>query len=250
MTKSPYTSNFYNTYLDESRGSARSVLPHVFELVKPHSVIDVGCGVGTWLSVCLELGVSDVLGVDGDYVDKKQLLISADNFASHDLSVDLKLDRQFDLAMSLEVAEHIPKECAQTFVRSLTGLAPVVLFSAAPPFQGGDHHVNEQWPEYWVELFDRCGFSAYDYLRPLIWDDESVAYYYSQNAFIYVQRDQFHRFSDLASRKPVAKGLSRIHPRKWLEANDPRRQTLRSVLRAFPYALVKAIRLRLRQRLK
>ena len=183
MKTNPYTAAFYQNYLEESRGSARGLLPHVVGMFAPSSVVDVGCGVGTWLSVFRELGISSTMGIDGAYVDTSQLLIPRDMFRSHDLSKALRLDERFDIAVSLEVAEHIPSENAQTFVDTLTGLAPLVLFSAAIPFQGGDNHVNEQWPEYWIARFAQRNYAAYDCIRPLVWDNPSVAYYYAQNAF-------------------------------------------------------------------
>jgi 2-polyprenyl-3-methyl-5-hydroxy-6-metoxy-1,4-benzoquinol methylase len=92
----------------------------------PSSAVDIGCGIGTWLSVFRELGVSKILGVDGTYVDKSHLLIDPEMFISHDLSQPLRLRQTFDLAISLEVAEHISPANAQTFVDSLTDLAPLV----------------------------------------------------------------------------------------------------------------------------
>jgi len=223
MATNPYTVSFYDTYIDESRGSARNLLPHVLRMFAPTSVVDVGCGVGTWLSVFRELGIDTTLGVDGDYVERSQLLIDPSMFLSHDLSHPLHLPRTFDLAVSLEVAEHIAPEKSGIFVESLCALAPVVLFSAAIPHQGGDHHVNEQWPEYWVERFASRNYVAYDCIRPLVWDDPAVAYYYAQNSFIFVDRDKVGTFPALTALAPASGPLSRVHPRRWLEAHDPRR---------------------------
>jgi cyclopropane fatty-acyl-phospholipid synthase-like methyltransferase len=68
---SSYTKDFYELLQDGSRSSARVILPLLLELLQsqPQSVIDVGCGVATWLGVFQELGIEDCLGVDGDYVD-------------------------------------------------------------------------------------------------------------------------------------------------------------------------------------
>jgi SAM-dependent methyltransferase len=249
MSTNPYTANFYQTYLEESRGSARSLLPHVMRMFGPSSVIDIGCGVGTWLSVFHELGVTETLGVDGSYVNTSQLLIDRDHFRSHDLSQPLRLDKAFDLAISLEVAEHIPAVNAKSFVDSLTELAPLVLFSAAIPHQGGDNHVNEQWPEYWIERFAERRFVAYDCIRPLVWDDPSVAYYYAQNAFIFVHHEHVVDYPVLEKLTPAAGALSRVHPRRWLEANDPRRQHLRPLVQALPHSLSNAVSLRIRRSL-
>jgi SAM-dependent methyltransferase len=247
MSTIPYTTNFYQTYLSESRGSARILVPHVIRMFAPSTVIDVGCGVGTWLSVFHELGVPKTIGVDGDYVEPSQLLIDRHCFRSHDLTQPLRLDETFDLAVSLEVAEHIAESSAHTFVDSLTRLAPLVLFSAAIPHQGGDNHINEQWPEYWIQHFANRNYVAYDCIRSLVWDDPIVAYYYAQNTFIYVHRDRVSEYAALTPLTPAVGALARVHPRRWLEASDPRRQHLRPLIKALPHSLSNAVGIRIRK---
>ena len=68
-----------------------------------------------------------------------------------DLNQPFTLDRTSDLVVCLEVAEHVPPLSAGDFIASLTRLASIILFSAAIPYQGGDGHLNEQWPEYWAD---------------------------------------------------------------------------------------------------
>lgn len=182
-----YTRGFYDAFSSGSRSSAQTVVPIVLDLVGGvRSVLDVGCGIGTWLSAFAEHGVGDLLGVDGEYVDRSQLLVPAEWFAAHDLSVPLALGRTFDLVTSLEVAEHLESSTAGTFVGSLCAHASeAVLFSAAAPGQGGRHHVNEQWPSYWVRLFSAHGFEPFDVVRPRIWDDQSVEWWYRQNTLLF-----------------------------------------------------------------
>jgi hypothetical protein len=106
-----------------------------------------------------EHGVSCVLGVDGEYLDRTMLLIDHDSFAIRDLTQPLDVMERFDLAVSLEVACDLPQRCAERFVQDLVGLAPIVLFSAAIPHQGRLSHVDEQWQSYWADLFDRMTMS-------------------------------------------------------------------------------------------
>src|SRR3954447_10415133 len=170
----PYTSAFFDSLEAGALSSARHMVPMLIDTLRPASVVDVGCGNGAWLSVFAEVGLSDVVGVDGDWVDASNLLIPAAHFVAHDLRERVTLDRRFDLALCLEVAEHIPNDRADTLVDSLVGLADAILFSAAVPGQGGVAHVNEQWPNYWCRLFEARGYTAADVLRARVWENPEV----------------------------------------------------------------------------
>ena len=186
MRASSYSSSFYAAQSAGSLASAEVAIPHIFRLFDPHSILDVGCGVGTWLSVAVRHGVTDVLGIDGPWVDGGQLLIPPERFASRDLRQPFQLDRTFDVAFCLEAAEHLPPSSAPILVASLTSHAQIVVFSAAIPHQGGTNHVNEQWPSYWIELFEARNFVFIDCLRPLLWEDARVDFWYAQNMLVFV----------------------------------------------------------------
>ena len=85
MPMQPYTEQFFKEIQSGSRNSAKKVVPKVLKLIQPTSIIDVGCGVGTWLLVFREHGVEDVLGVDGGWINKKMLQIEEEKFISFDL---------------------------------------------------------------------------------------------------------------------------------------------------------------------
>jgi SAM-dependent methyltransferase len=214
-----YTSEFFAVQRAQARSAAEVVVPLVLELARPASVVDVGCGTGTWLAVFREHGVDDVVGVDGAYVDADDLEIPRDRFVARDLAAPLTLERRFDLVVSLEVAEHLPAASAPTFVGGLTALGPVVLFSAAIPGQGGTSHVNEQWPLYWAALFRERGYVHVDCLRRRLWHDEAVAPWYAQNALFYVARDELPRHEALARLHDPAetRPLDLVHPTRYLE---------------------------------
>ncbi len=169
--------------------SARIVVPIVISLVQPRSVVDVGCGLGAWLSVFRENGVERILGLDGGHIDPSWLVIPKDCYRAVDLSKPFDVSGNFDLAVCLEVAEHLPKKSGQDFVRRLVNLAPVILFSAAVPFQGGTHHVNQQWPEFWQDLFGQNRYRALDLIRKQTWKNPEVKYWYRQNMFLFVRED-------------------------------------------------------------
>ena len=152
-----YDKRFYDDQVKGSTSSAREIVPIITRILNPLSVIDIGCGTGAWLSVFRENGVKDIMGVDGHYVGSEVLLINKEHFKPHNLEEPLNVQKQYDLAISLEVAEHIDPKKADSFVQTLTELSPVVLFSAAIPHQWGKHHVNEQWPGYWKAKFFEKG---------------------------------------------------------------------------------------------
>ena len=217
----------------------------------------MGCGIGSWLAVFREHGVTDVLGLDGEYVDRNQLLIPPGQFRPADLESPPPLDRTFDLALSIEVAEHLPETAADTFVSYLTTLAPVVLFSAAVPGQGGWNHVNEQWPEYWAGRFVERGYVPIDCLRPLLWHRETVQYWHAQNILVYVAQRCLgaHPLLQEMAERTDFRCLARVHPRAYTRAREEAREIreqlrpenlpLRQLLRCFPPALLRAVRRRL-----
>ena len=215
-----YTTDFYNEIKDGSRRSAERVVPLVMDLLHPERVVDVGCGVGTWLAVFQAHGVGEILGIDGSWVNQSELHIPPECFRSCDLTSPLPLEERFDLVVSLEVAEHLPEQFAEAFVDNLTRLGPVVLFSAAIPYQGGTHHVNEQWPAYWAKYFAARGYVAVDCLREQIWDDDTVEWWYAQNILLFVARAHLERhLKRKTALSPVTSTpRSLVHPRRYLEA--------------------------------
>jgi SAM-dependent methyltransferase len=165
--------------------AADEVVPFVLELLNPKSIVDVGCGIGTWLKVFEDNGVSDILGIDGYYVDKSLLKIDLSKFVDFDLEQPYNSGKKFDLAISLEVAEHLSIDSADIFVKTITNLSDTVIFSAAIPYQGGQNHINEQKPKYWVEKFEKEGYQLFDVLRPIFWDNQSVDSWYRQNMLLF-----------------------------------------------------------------
>lgn len=217
MNAEVYTAEFFELLRERSTPSAQVVVPLVLELIPARSVVDIGCGEGAWLAAFRRFGVEDVLGLDGDYVNESSLLISRECFRAADLSRPFALERTFDLAVSLEVAEHLPPDSAPGFVDSIASLAPVVLFSAAIPHQGGVHHVNEQWPEYWIRLFDQHNFAPVDPIRRRIWQNETVQWWFVQNTLLFVERSFLERSARLQEelRQTDPDQLALVHPRRY-----------------------------------
>jgi SAM-dependent methyltransferase len=208
----------------DSRESAQTVVPLVYKLLEPASVLDVGCAMGTWLDEWTKAGVPDVLGLDGDYIDRSGLLIPAEKFKPVDLEQPFSLGRTFDLVAALEVAAHLDEANAGPFVDSLTKHGETILFSSAVPGQGGDHHVNEQWPSYWAEKFAQAGYTLYDIIRPQIWADPRIMPWYRQNILLFARGRSFDT---------AVAPLDLVHPEFWRR----RQQILTSVPKALGTAL-------------
>jgi SAM-dependent methyltransferase len=236
-----YDAAFHANRDAETRYDAETILTIVQEAIPDvHAAIDVGCGVGTWLSVLRARGVEDVLGIDGDWVDPNALVIPAERFRRHDLNSALPVGKKYDLVISLEVAEHLPAARAESFVTDLTELSDFVLFSAAIPGQGGTNHVNEQLADYWIRLFDGRAYAALDIIRRRIWDDERIAVHYRQNTLLFVKRD---RATEVRVSTGDASGpLSIIHPRLYLNKMEHwTNPTISQSLKFLATALVKRI---------
>ena len=221
MPAEAYDQAFFEQQSGGSLQSARIILGEVLPLLQPRRVLDIGCGVGTWLRAALDLGVPKVLGIDGEYVDQSSLKIDAPQFIPADLAVTAipaalgSNGGRFDLVICMEVAEHLPHQRSRSLIEEMTVLSDVVLFSAAVPFQFGEHHVNEQWPEFWALLFRERGFVCFDCLRDRVWSNPAVEWWYAQNTFVFAREG-----SDAAARLPAAGraegGLARVHPQNFL----------------------------------
>jgi SAM-dependent methyltransferase len=235
MTKHIYSADFYD-YIDAgSRASARTVAGLLLGELNIASLLDVGSGHGAWAAEWIKAGVADVVAVDGDYVNRDQLAVPGERFIAHDLSTPLDLKRRFDLVQSLEVAEHLPATSAAGFVDNLIRHGDVILFSAAVPHQGGEHHVNEQPPEYWRKLFAERGFEVFDWLRPRLSGERQVKPWYRFNSFVY---------ANAAGRKRLSKSIraAKVAKDQPLEIGGDAAWALRRVaVRLIPKTLVKPI---------
>ena len=235
MIEHQYSHDFYD-YIDAgSRRSARAVASLLLPEMKIESLLDIGAGHGAWAAEWLAAGVKDVIAVDGDYVTRDQLAIPAANFMAHDLATPLELKRKFDLVQTLEVAEHLPTAKADLFVDNLIAHGDVILFSAAVPHQGGEHHVNEQPPEYWREKFAKRGYAVFDFVRPGLVDKDDVMPWYRFNSYIYANKAGEKRLSKASWATRIAEGqpLTIGGDFKWL--------LRRAAVRLIPTALVKPI---------
>jgi SAM-dependent methyltransferase len=212
-----YSQGFYKGRQSAADRSAEALVPILLSYFPARSVIDVGCGSGSWVKAFAAAGVPEVLGVDGPWASKhNETPFLPFDFASETTPFRPPLPRsQYDLAISLEFVEHVPEARADALVEFLTSISPVVVLGAAVPGQGGTGHVNEQWPSHWRQKFEARGYEACDFLRALVWEMSDIQSWYRQNTIVYfrggVPRVLMQRVvADLVDR--VRKPMAMVHP--------------------------------------
>ena len=193
---SEYDHKFYKDNIENTGTAPEKIFNVLAQFFEIDSLCDIGCSVGVWGSEFLRIkGITEdqdakLVCIDGDYVDRKMMLIPEKYFRPFNLENRIDLgEERFDLVMTLEVAEHLSPSRADSFVEDLTKLSDIVLFSAAVEGQGGTHHVNEQYMPYWVEKFEKLGYAPFDLVRPAIQFDLTIPWYYRQNMVVFVKKD-------------------------------------------------------------
>ncbi len=149
-----YDGTFFSNNQAEGLRHAKWFVPLLIRVYQPASLVDIGCGTGHFVERARALGIA-AHGFDGASQAIKDRLCS---IGIWDLRTPLHLAVKYDLAICIEVAEHIEPEYAGTLVDTLTSLSETVVMTAATPGQGGLQHVNEQPRQYWVDLFERRGY--------------------------------------------------------------------------------------------
>jgi hypothetical protein len=205
---------YVHTDFQHNTKAANEVVPSLINLLNPKSVIDVGCGTGTWLYVFKQHGVKEVLGVEGNHLNKNLLMISEEELITANLEMPIKINKRFDLCISLEVAEHLKESSADIFVQSLTNLSDTIIFSAALVNQGGQNHINEQWPQYWQQKFSKHGYEFYDVFRTVFWQNTNIHYWYKQNMFLVAKKGILPSYT---SNNSI---INYIHPELFIEKTE------------------------------
>ena len=200
-----YNAEFYTDMEISSVTSAKEIIPILINRYQPISVVDIGCGTGAFAREFIQNGVEDVVGYEGDWMRETETLLQKDKYIYVDFTNEISATRIYDLCLCLEVAEHLDYSSARTLVSTLTSFSQRVVFSAAIPRQGGNHHINEQWPEFWAELFAEKGFILEWDPRLSIWSNSKIASCYRQNLLVFEKRENHETIIPLAL----------VHPEAW-----------------------------------
>lgn len=190
-TSSVYTQEWYEGFKNASSKSAEVLLRHFFSFYRPTSMIDIGAGLGLFLTAAKDSGVKELLGVEGDWV--RGLHNPSIEYIYHDLEQPFSIAKTYDTAICLEVAEHLSPERGETFIDDICKVSSVIIFGAAMPFQGGNQHLNEQDPSYWIEIFAKHDYECIDLFRAKLWEEPLAMPWHAQNTFLYVKQNDPRR---------------------------------------------------------
>lgn len=202
---------YIHSDIERNLSSPKEIVPVLIHTFQPKSVVDMGCAHGAFLHVFAENGIQDILGIDGDWVNKEQLMIKPSQFETHDLENKISLNRKFDLVVCLEVAEHLTESASDILVSNLIALGDIIIFSAAIKNQTGQNHINEQPFSYWMKKFNQKGFLFYDAFRQQFWNNSTIAWWYKQNMFL-VAHENLDMHQYIPGIQPLKEVLEYVHP--------------------------------------
>lgn len=193
--------------------SAEIIVPMLIELINPKSVIDIGCATGVWLSQFQKQNIS-ITGVDGNWVKNHKSFINKRDIVYYDFesNKNFPINTTYDLAICLEMAEHVSRKMSDKLISILTSLSDVIYFSAATPNSGGRHHVNERWQSYWCKKFKEQNYILIDAIRPKIFTNKKCCYFYAQESFIYINKNKIREFPLLSKYIRDDVLLDIVHP--------------------------------------
>lgn len=202
--------NVHTKDLDARQYSNARLAREAMALLAPKKVIDVGCGIGLLMAQLSNEGAS-VVGIEGPWLQADKIVCPSDRYLTLDLEHPLPELGRYDLCCCIEVAEHLSKKRAASFVGDLCQLSDAVLFSAAIPGQGGHGHLNEQWQEYWSRLFEDEGFLTYDPIRFDFLRDPQILPWLRQNVLLFL-REGHPKSDELAFCRSTPDCVSMILP--------------------------------------
>ena len=123
------------------------------------SVIDLGCGIGTYLQTLAQKGYQ-CLGIEGTIGIEQ--IAQFERITNADLALPLTVDWPRASVLCLEVAEHLSAVDEPILLESIDRYCrQVVVISWAIPGQRGTGHINCRPNSYVYERFQRRGFELW-----------------------------------------------------------------------------------------
>lgn len=178
-----YSKDYYSIHDENSYKSATVILNQLSNYISPSSIIDWGCGSGTWCKAAIEIWNVSIIGIDQHDFDGYQMYISQSNYRKEDIRKEIWVNK-VELAICVEVIEHIDEYYEDAVIDNICSCSDTILFSGALPFQGGTGHINEKPYSYWVKKFRERGYNLDDRIRRDIWDNSDVEIWYRNNIML------------------------------------------------------------------
>lgn len=153
-----YEHNFGNPYQRDQIWMSffGSIAKRIVTDIHPQTVLDAGCAMGFLVESLRNLDV-ECYGIDSSEYAIQNVYETIKEFCSVGSITD-SFDKQYDLIITIEVVEHMPKEMAEKAIINICSHTHDVIFSSSPFDYKEATHQNVQPLDYWVELFARQGF--------------------------------------------------------------------------------------------
>lgn len=176
------------------------IIEEILKHFHPKKVIDLWCWLGAFVKTFQDHWI-DAYWVNWPRVEKDKLVMNEDRLIIKNLEEFCDFKKWYDMAITIEVAEHIDAKYADNFIKTITSCADIIIFSAAIPWQWWFKHVNEQSPEYREEKFNKLWYRFYDVFRWKFWNNKDIAISHRQNMFL-VMKEWINLPSSLEEKSP------------------------------------------------
>jgi len=160
--KPMYDANFFKS-LEKYRPIYHFLADIITTHLKPRSVIDWGCGCGYLLEKLLMNGITDIHGIEGS---KEVVPFIPESLIPFINIADVLLcdSAGYDLAISIEVGEHLKEKDSAKFVNNICNSADkYIWWSAAQIGQNGTGHINCRPLSWWEKVFEEVGLFEPDW---------------------------------------------------------------------------------------
>lgn len=160
------------------------------DLMKPMSVIDIGCGPGHFANEFKKLGCERVDALDIAPISR-QFLNPDITFIQHDLRTPYITNDKYDLVICFEVIEHIEEEFENILCNNIAKCVDgILVISVAPIGQESPGHVNLKKATYWIKKFtDKGLIYRHDIKAKWFWNlhnqKDNIPYYFINNILVF-----------------------------------------------------------------
>jgi len=189
--KPNYDNKYYKKKYIKYRSWEKDIGRNIVSMFQPKSILDLGCGIGSYLEGALEGGCKDLYGIELNYDKAKKYITKNISFyiKSGDITKELNLKKKFDCVLSIEVAEHVEMSQVSFFINNIIRYAEkYILFTAAPPGQPGRGHINLKKKNFWIKYIEDKGVTYKDEIVQQCvkaWSDFNTPLYILQNLMVF-----------------------------------------------------------------